>query len=166
MQTAIAALPPFHPRVIQASYKPLMAALVPRYVAAFNQVTTLPNPKRTPEAIAQGFLRRSLKLLVKHQGCVPVSKALSHILSGDEARELTDTQAGTSVRLLELLMECSELIVTDCDGSTFSLHPEWSRRFCERYAEQEGKTLAMTAHWGTLTKGQACSTSVPNNPHY
>ena len=147
MQTAIAALPPFHPRVIQASYKPLMAALVPRYVAAFNQDTTLPKPKETPEAAARAVLRRALKLLVRHQGCVPVRKALGYIWSGDEARKLTDTQAGTACRLLELVMECSELIVTDCDGSTFSLHPEWSRRFSERYAEQEANILAMTAHW-------------------
>lgn len=153
MQTAIADLPAFHPRVIQASYKPLMAALVPRYVAVFNQDTALPNPNRTPEAVARAVLRRSLKLLVKHQGCVPVSKALGYILSGDEARELTDTQAGTACRLLGLVMECSELIVTDCDGSTFSLHPEWSRRFSERYAEQEAHILAMTAHWGNSDQG-------------
>ncbi len=42
MHTAIAALPPFHPRVIQASYKPLIAALVPRYAQAYTQDTTLP----------------------------------------------------------------------------------------------------------------------------
>lgn len=147
MHTAIAALPPFHPRVIQASYKPLIAALVPRYAQAYTQDTTLPKSKLTVEALARGVLRRTLRLLVEHQGVVPVSEALSYLMLGTAKQPLTDTQGKTACRLLELVMECSELIVTNCEGNTFSLHPEWSRRFCERHEKKEASILAMTAHW-------------------
>ncbi len=147
MHTAIAALPPFHPRVIQASYKPLTAAFVPRYVQALNQDTSLPKSKLTVEALARSVLKRALRLLVQHQGAVPVSQALSYLMLGTGNQPLTDTQGKTACRLLELVMECSELIVTNCEGNTFSLHPEWSQRFCERYEKQEARILAMTAHW-------------------
>jgi len=147
MHTAIAALPPFHPRVIQASYKPLTAAFVPRYVQALNQDTSLPKSKLTVEALARSVLKRTLRLLVEHQGVVPVSEALSYLMLGTAKQPITDTQGKTACRLLELVMECSELIVTNCEGNTFSLHPEWSQRFCERYEKQEARILAMTAHW-------------------
>ncbi|RFF62188.1 hypothetical protein D0A22_15725 [Stutzerimonas stutzeri] len=147
MHAAIAALPPFHPRVIQASYKPLIAALVPRYVQAVNQDTSLPKSKLTVEALARSVLQRTLSLLVEHQGTVPVREALSYLMRGAAKQPLTDIQEKTAGRLLELVMECSELIVTNCEGSTFSLHPEWSRRFCERYEQKEARVLAMTAHW-------------------
>lgn len=147
MHAAIAALPPFHPRVIQASYKPLIAALIPRYVQAVNQDTSLPKSKLTVEALARSVLQRTLSLLVEHQGTVPVREALSYLMRGAAKQPLTDIQEKTAGRLLELVMECSELIVTNCEGSTFSLHPEWSRRFCERYEQKEARVLAMTAHW-------------------
>lgn len=147
MQVAIAALPPFHPRVIQASYKSLIAAIAPRYALAYNQDTTLPQSKLTAEALARSVLKRTLRLLVKHQGTVPVSEALSYLMLGAAKQQLTETQAKTACRLLELVMECSELIVTNCEGTIFSLHPEWSQRFCERYEEREAKILAMTANW-------------------
>lgn len=147
MHTAIAELPPFHPWVLQTSAAPLMAALVPLYASSLNQAAMFSNPKRTPEDIARIVLRRVLKLLVKHQGCVPVTNALCFVTCGDESRELTDRQEWTAARLLELLIGCTGLIVTDCAITTFSLHPEWSRRFCERYAEQELNILTMTANW-------------------
>jgi hypothetical protein len=147
MHTAIAALPPFHPWVLQASAGPLLVALVPLYAPSLTQDATLSNPKRTPEVIARVVIRRVLKLLEKHQGCVPISNALRFVMCGDEARELTAIQERKSVRLLELLIGCSGLIVADCAISTLSLHPEWSRRFCERYEEQELTILARTAHW-------------------
>lgn len=147
MHATIAALPPFHPRVIQASYKPLIAALVPRYAQAYNQDTFLPKSKLIATALARTILRRTLRLLVQHQGIVPVSEALSYLMLGAAKQPLTDTQEKTACRLLELVMECSELIVTNCEGNTFSLHPEWSRRFSERYEEKESRILAMTAHW-------------------
>jgi len=147
MHTAIAALPPFHPWVLQNSAAPLMAALVPLYASSLNHAATFPDPKKTPEVIARVVLRRVLKLLVKHQGCIPVSNALCFVIGGDEAQVLTDRQKGKAARLLELLIGCSGLIVTDSTITTLSLHPEWSRRFCERYEEQELNILAMTAHW-------------------
>lgn len=147
MHTAIAALPPFHPWVLQASAAPLMAALVPLYSPSLNQDATLSNPERTPEVIARVVICRVLKLLEKHQGCVPISNALCFVMCGDEARELTDRQERQAARLLELLIGCSGLIVADCTVTTLSLHPEWSRRFCERYEEQELNILAMTAQW-------------------
>jgi len=154
MHAAIAALPPFHPRVIQASYKPLIAALVPRYVQAVNQDTSLPKSKLTVEALARSVLKRTLSLLVEHQGAVPVREALSYLMLGTAKQPLTDIQEKTAGRLLELVMECSELIVTNCEGSTFSLHPEWSRRFCERYEQKEARVLAMTAHWDSQEESE------------
>ncbi len=147
MHAAIAALPPYHPRVIWDNYPALIAALVPRYVQAYNQDTTLPKAKCTTEALARTVLRRTLRLLTEHQGAVPVSKALSYLMFGAQKRQLTEAQEKTGCRLLELVMECSELIVTNCEGTTFSLHPEWSQRFCERYEKKEASILAMTAHW-------------------
>ncbi|WP_196356769.1 hypothetical protein [Stutzerimonas stutzeri] len=76
-----------------------------------------------------------------------MSEALSYLMLGTAKQPLTDTQGKTACRLLELVMECSELIVTNCEGNTFSLHPEWSQRFCERYEKKEASILAMTAHW-------------------
>lgn len=147
MHTAIAALPPYHPWVLQVSAAPLMAVLVPIYASSLNQAATFPDPKKTPEVTARVVLRRVLKLLVKHQGCVPVRNALCFVICGDEGLELTDRQKGRAARLLEVLIGCSGLIVTDCTMTSLSLHPEWSRRFCERYEEQELNILAMTAHW-------------------
>lgn len=158
MYVATAALPSFHPRVIQASYRPLVAALVPRYVQALNQDAALPQSKLTTEALARSVLKRTLRLLVEHQGLVPVRKALSYLMCGNAKQQLTRAQEAGACRLLELVMECSELIVTDCEGATFSLHPEWSRRFCERYEKQEARVLAMTAHWH--------SSDQIKNPHY
>lgn len=147
MHTAIAALPPFHPWVLQASAGPLLVALVPLYAPSLTQDATLSNPKRPPEVIARVVIRRVLKLLEKHQGCIPISKALSFVMCGDESRQLSDRQERKAARLLELLISCSGLIMTDCAITTLSLHPEWSRRFCERYEAQELNILAMTAHW-------------------
>lgn len=147
MQPVTAALPSCHPRVINVSYKSLMAALVPRYVATFNQDTTLPKSKSTTEAIAKRVLRRTLRLLTEYQGQVPVDAALSYVYSAHKTRQLTATERRIACRLLEMVAECSELIVTDCDGTIFSMHPEWSRRLCERYDERAAKILAMTANW-------------------
>lgn len=158
MHTANADLPPYHPRVIQASLKPLVAALVPRYVHAFSQDETAPKLRCSTEVMARAVLKRTLRLLTMHQGVVPLGKALSYLMSGSIEQRLTATQAVTACRLLELLMECSELIVTDSDGSVFWLHPEWAERFCKRYEQQEASTLQTTAQWE--------SPQMIKNPHY
>jgi hypothetical protein len=70
------------------------------------------------------------------------------ILNGDKPGELTEARAKVGARLLELVIECSELIKIDSSGSTFSFHPEWSNRFCARYEAQESRILQAIAHWG------------------
>jgi len=147
MQAVAVPLPPFHPRVLLVSRQSLFTALVPRYVAALRADKSIPTPSTPIEEVARGVLRRTLKLLVRHQGCVPVREAVRFILNGDKPGELTDARRKIGLRLLELVVESSGLVESDSSGAMFSLHPEWSKRFAERYEAREDAIRSATAHW-------------------
>lgn len=149
MQAVAVPLPPYHPRVLSVSRQSLFTALVPRYVAALRADTSIPIPSIPIEEAARGVLRRTLQLLVRHQGCVPMSEAVRFILNGDKPGELTDARRKIGLRLLELVVESSGLIEPNSYGAAFSLHPEWSKRFIERYDARETSILEATAHWGS-----------------
>ena len=153
MHIATASLPAFHPRVLDVNRAPLLAALVPRYVAALNQEDTIPVDNEAAEPLAQSILNRTLRLLIDHQGSAPVTASLGYLLTGDKTRQLNENERITARRLLELVVESSGLLVTNCEGTEFSLHPEWSRRFCERYHQREAHLLALTANWDSQWSG-------------
>lgn len=142
MQAVAVPLPPYHPRVLLVSRQSLFTALTPRYVAALRADASIPI-----EEAARSVLRRTLKLLVRHQGCVPVSEAVRFIMNGDKPGELTDARRKIGLRLLGLVVESSGLIEPDSSGAMFSLHPEWSKRFAERYEAREDAIRSATAHW-------------------
>lgn len=148
MQPTVVALPAYHPRVLNVSYRTVSAVLVPRYVAGLSADATIPQPTIAITDAATRVLLCILKLLVRHQGDVPVGEAVRFILNGDKPGELIEARAKVGARLLELVIECSELIKVDSSGSTFSLHPEWSKRFCARYEAQESRILEAIEHRG------------------
>jgi len=147
MQAVAIPLPPYHPRVLLVSRQSLFIALIPRYVAALRADASIPRPSISIEEAARGVLRRTLKLLVRHQGRVPVSEAVRFILNGDKPGELTDARKKIGLRLLGLVVESSGLIEPDESGAMFSLHPEWSKRFAERYEAREDAIRSATAQW-------------------
>ncbi|WP_313433195.1 hypothetical protein [Stutzerimonas nitrititolerans] len=147
MQAVAVPLPPYHPRVLLVSRHSLFTALIPRYVAALRADASIPRPSISIEEAARGVLRRTLKLLVRHQGRVPVSEAVRFILNGDKPGEITDARRKIGLRLLELVVESSGLIQPNSSGATFSLHPDWSQRFVERFEAREAAILTATTHW-------------------
>lgn len=148
MQAVVVPLPPYHPRVLQAAHWSLFTALIPRYSAAIREDNSIPESLGPVDHAAETALRRIMKLLVRHHGCVPVNEAVRFLLKGDSPGELTETRREIGLRLLRALIMSSELIQVGNSGTTFSLHPAWAQRFCDRYEERERCYRAGEARWG------------------
>lgn len=146
MHAVIVDFPAYHPRVLQGAKPSLLKALTPRFAKHFAHAsTTLTDQysKLSPETASEVTIARVLHLLSKEQGRVSVRDAALDIrahLPGSKAEAAYCPQVGN--RLLDVLIDCSELIVVDSEGTTFTLHPEWATRLTKLFTERQTKWFA------------------------
>jgi len=145
MQVATPALPPYHPRVLQDNLQPLYRFLIPVYSACLARDLKLERHRFTPAATAEAVIRHAFKLLVRHQGAIPLSE-LPYLLVGDSGRKVTKKIRRLAVRVYEVTLGASVFQI-DHERGTCSLHPEWAQKFYEQHERREARFREETAHW-------------------
>ena len=123
MHQAILAHSPQYPAILSDATPRLLRVLVPRFVAIYQQPTTVHS--MAPVALAVNTISIFLRLLVEQDGIVPITKWIADLKEDLQAPGYNEEDL---LEVLRTLLESSGLFDMTEGAQAAILHPEWAER--------------------------------------